>query len=74
MIDYFTFRIGTTDTWTRIPAMLIEAGEMIVAILIHNALRFTTVYVRIPNKWWNTLAFGDTVFLDTNSIFSTWHQ
>lgn len=72
MIDHMAFGICTAYSRAWISAMLSNAGHSTGTIRIINALRPATIAVCIANVWWNTSAFGNTIFRSTLWIFTAW--
>lgn len=70
MIDNFATRIRAAYTCAWISAILIETRQVTLAILINNAFRFATVYIRIANERWYARALGYTTDRRANSILA----
>lgn len=62
MIINLAFRVSAAHTWTGIPAVLIEARQVTVAVLVHEALRLAAIHVRVADVRRDTLAFRDAFF------------
>lgn len=70
MINNFATCIGTAHAWTWISTVLIETSQMTFAISIDDAFGFTTIQIRIANKWRYASTFSYAIDYCTNSIFA----
>lgn len=71
MIDHLATGISAAHAWTRIPAVLIETGQVTLAVPIDDALGFAAVHVGITHERWYARTFGYTVNRRANSILAT---
>lgn len=72
MIDHFATRVSATHTRTRIPTVLIEAGQVTLTVAIDDALSLAAIRVRIADERWYARALSHTVDRGANGIFATW--
>lgn len=74
MIDYLATRISAAYSWTRISAVLIEAGQMTLAVAINNAFSFAAVHIGIADEWWYARTFSYAIERGANSVLAAGRQ
>lgn len=74
VIDDLATRISAAYARARVPAVLIEAGQVILAVAVNNAFSFAAVHVGIADEWRDASAFGRAIVRGANGVLAARRQ